>query len=180
MACALPLCHCARRISKQKITRSVVKAQALCRVVTSISFVALMEQQADADESDGDEMQPLVPDEEDCDGDVGETVSGDAAVAASAAGRMRSDRDFCDPEYCPSDSDDDADQRFDRHWGKGADPESLFGGIGDSVFDDPVVPTPTQNGSAAATTTLQTIANDGRGLRCAFVCVVGRCLVVLR
>ena len=109
-----------------------------------------MEQQADADESDGDEMQPLVPDEEDCDGDVGETVSGDAAVAASAAGRMRSDRDFCDPEYCPSDDDDDdADQRFDRHWGTGADPESLFGGIGDSVFDDPVVPTPSQNGSAA-------------------------------
>ena len=136
-----------------------------------------MEQQADADESDGDEMQPLVPDEEDCDGDVGETVSGDAAVAASAAGRMRSDRDFCDPD---SDDDADADQRFDRHWGKGADPESLFGGIGDSVSDDPVVPTPTQNGSAAATTTLQTIANDGRGLRCAFVCVVGRCLVVLR
>ena len=33
--------------------------------------------------------------------------------------------------------------------GPQSDPESLFGGIGDSVFDDPVVPTPSQNGSAA-------------------------------
>ena len=147
---------------------------------TSI-LLAAMEQQADADEKGEDDdcdVQPLVPDEDsDCDGpgDVGDdSVGGAVMIAASVAGRMRSDRDFCDPEYCPSDSDDDADQRFDMFWSTGTDPESLFGGfdsLADSVFDDPVVPTPTV-AATVTTTTTQTIANDGRGFRCVFVCVL--------
>ena len=140
-----------------------------------------MEEQADADgdeSHENHEMQPLVPDEDsDCEGDGGEVQE---MVNVTAAGRMRSDRDFCDMDYYPSDSDDDVDQRFDSHWGTGADPESLFARIDDSMFDDPIVQSPILNGSAAATTTLQTIANVGRGLRCSFVCVVVRCLVALR